>query len=1153
MYRGSSSGDNNPLKPSLLVGRKSAPRGRTLFVRTIYNALGWATAAVPSELLTERSLARLSGTKITTMARVAHDGHLPSDGETDANGSVKPDAAREDTDRYQQDTTLGDTKEEEKKKKEPGRIKKIWDKLGLDAGTLMMMGKAGLPPTIALTMYQADKVSQTYSTLGYLVAIISILGFCIMPRAKFIQTMTMNVISTCLGSSIAMLMVWSAVKAREHTTVPGAPPSRYNASQSSVLGVWLFFQIYIVNTLKAKFPQLAFPAIIYSIQVNVAATSGFLFTTPAQCEAFIRRLLISFLTGFGIATGVSLFIIPVTCRKVVVKEMTGYIGLLKAAIAAHKGYIHSLEGSNMFGQTYVPEAEDGDDADKKRKPKATPEVAAVKKTIGALQELHGKLTTDLAFAKREFAYGKLTPDDFESMFKHLRRIFLPILGLGSVMDLFERAAEINHWDDENMTEHDNELRQTSISEWNELFSFVHEPFDHIMQVMDEGLTHVMLRMQFVKVPKKKKGQNQGDTEAKGDAVKPGDKNFAEYMAKQADVFYSAKEPTLRHWVESKGIKLSADYFSCPDQIDDETLKRLPSITTRKRDQRQLYTLLYVIFLLNSISRSILDFVIFADEHDQATAKNKIINPGGKRLKKWVKSIFQSQDSNHDDETTIAGFDRNNTTIYMGEAYKHKKDPEHLPPKNAWEKFGDVIRACARFFRSPESAFGFRAAAATMSIGVIAFLRDTQTFFVEQRLVWALIMVAISMTPTAGQSIFQFILRIAGTAVAMCVAWLIWYIPNEKTAGILVFVWVFVSLGFYIPLKRIDLVIVGLISVVTATMIVGYELQVRKIGVQAATTTGQPAYPIYQLGPYRLATVVGGLAVAFFWTIFPFPITEHSALRQKLGGALYLSANLYSIMHEQVMSRIRGDAGDEENDKESPGFLLTKARNKVLAKQMLTLQALRMHSGFIRYEFPLGGKFPAKDYDEIIHLVSNIVNYTALIGYASQAFTHPFLNPDKPDNTASWSHTHFPAQASPQWFADFRRVIADANVTTHEITTLLSLLSSAIQNGQPLPPYLRVPQNYQLSRKLQAVDADILSLRHIAEPGYAAFAVMAVSTRCIGMDVEKLLKAVKKLVGELDFSFHVVSTSASSETSSAETLVKNASQRSASAGARSKHD
>jgi hypothetical protein len=144
----------------------------------------------------------------------------------------------EDANRYQQSAITGDdTKEEETKKKEPGRLKKIWDKLGLDAGTLMMMGKAAMPPTIALAMYQADKVATMYGTLGYLVAIVSILGFCIMPRAKFIQTMIMNVIATCIGSALAMLMVWSALKAREHTTAPGAPPSRYNSSQSVVLGV----------------------------------------------------------------------------------------------------------------------------------------------------------------------------------------------------------------------------------------------------------------------------------------------------------------------------------------------------------------------------------------------------------------------------------------------------------------------------------------------------------------------------------------------------------------------------------------------------------------------------------------------------------------------------------------------------------------------------------------------------------------------------------------------------------------------------------------------------------------------------------------------------------------------------------------------------
>jgi len=886
--------------------------------------------------------------------------------EAEVNGEEKSNEEQGQSNGYRQDTSL--TEEPKEKEKKPFIIKRIWTKLGLDVPTLMMMGKAALPPTIALSMYQATDVANVYTTLGYLAAIISILGFCIMPRAKFIQTMSMNILGTCIGSAVAMLMVWSGVKARQHTTVPGAPPQRYNSSQSAVLAVWLFFQIYFVNAIKAKFPQLAFPTIIYAIQVNVAATNGFLFSTTAQCEAFIARLLEAFLTGFALATGVSLLIIPVTCRKVVMKEVTGYIGLLRGALGAHKAYIHSLESSDMFGQTYVPEAKDKKEKETKREVK--PEIAAIKKMIGSIQELHGKLTADLPFAKREIAYGKLTSDELEVIFKQLRLIMMPVLGLGSVMDLFERGAELNHWVDEDEEPEQEEYRQKAVSEWNDMFKYLHDPFNDIFQALDDGLAHVLIRLGLSPIPKKRKKDGHEDEEAKGDAVKPGDAGFAAHLEKQASIFFSQKEPTLRHWVQSKGIKIRSDYFSCTEDLDDEALKLLPSITTRKKDQRQLYVLLYVMFLLNSIGRSTLEFVKFADEHDQATAKSRLIWPGGKRFRKWIKSIFSTQDANQDDETTVAGSDRSNTTVYMGDAYKSKMDPEHLPPANAWERFGDVIRGISHFLGSPESAFGFRAACATMSIAIVAFLRDTQTFFVEQRLVWALIMVAISMTPTAGQSIFQFVLRIVGTAIAMIVAWLIWYIPGQHTAGVLVFLWVFVAIGFYIPLKRMDLVIVGMISVVTATMIVGYELQVRKIGVTAATaTTGQPAYPIYELGPYRLATVAGGLAVAFFWTIFPFPITEHSALRQKLGGALYLSANFYSIMHEQVMSRIRGDAGDEENDKESPGYALNKVRNKVFAKQMLIFQGLKSHAAFVKWEFPLGGKFPRKEYEEVVGYVT----------------------------------------------------------------------------------------------------------------------------------------------------------------------------------------
>lgn len=818
-------------------------------------------------------------------------------------------------------------------------------------------------------MNQSTDVAKTYSILGYLVAIISLLGFCIMPRAKFIQTMTMNVLSVCIGAAMAMLEVWSGVKAREHTTPAGTPaaPNRYNSSQSAVCAIWLFFQIWLVNTCKAKYPQFAFPTIIYAILVNIASTYGVQFQTVAQAESFVRRLLISFLTGLGLATGVSLFIIPVTCRKVVTKEMSGYIEALRGALNAHKNYFESLETKDMFRQTtWTPRP---DDKEKLEEPKLRPEVEAVKKLTATFTALHAKLHGDLPFAKREIAYGKMTPEDFENIYKHLRSIMMPMVGLGSLVDLFERVADLAHFEEgDGESSPDPELRSNMVRDWNDLMRFLHDPLSDIIASMDQGLEHVLLRFELIKPQKTKKGAPSVDPEARGGLVKPGDAAFAAHFEAQSDAFYAGKETTLRHWLESKGIKVRDDFFKNPDNHEDPDNVCLQRMPTRQRQQRQLYVVLYIVFLLHSINRAILAFVKFADEKDQAAAKKRFIAPGKRRLKKWFIAAFSSQDTNHGDEMTSAGFDQKNNMVYMGEAFSARKDPEHLPPKNWWEKFGNGIRAMSRFMGSPESAFGFRCACATMTIAIVAFLHDTQIWFVKQRLVWAMIMVALSMTPTTGAALFSYLLRIMGTVIAMIFAWLIWYIPDQHTAGIIVFVWVFVAIGFYVPLKRPELVVAGIISVVTSVMIVGYELEVRKLGRAVAESNGQPAYQIYTLGPYRLATVVGGIAVAFIWTFFPYPITEHSALRQKLGGALYLSANYYSIVHETVMARIRGDEGDL-NDKTSPGARLDKARNKVFAKQMLALQGLHMHSQMVDWEFPLGGKFPKKEYLAIIGYMS----------------------------------------------------------------------------------------------------------------------------------------------------------------------------------------
>lgn len=203
---------------------------------------------------------------------------------------------------------------------------------------------------------------------------------------------------------------------------------------------------------------------------------------------------------------------------------------------------------------------------------------------------------------------------------------------------------------------------------------------------------------------------------------------------------------------------------------------------------------------------------YADEKVESgkLSKTHLILPGFKRIRKWLTSIADADDGSREDGNGIGDIDQSAQHVDMGQSFRPRKDPEHLPPTNFAQKVGESLRGFPAFLRSPESAFGFRVAVATMSIGVIGFLHDTQTFFVQNRLLWAMIMIAISMTPTAGQSLFSFLIRILGTVVAMIAAFLVWYIPDQKTAGVLVFLWFFSSLGIYIPLKKPQFAVIGII-------------------------------------------------------------------------------------------------------------------------------------------------------------------------------------------------------------------------------------------------------------------------------------------------------------------------------------------------------
>lgn len=411
-------------------------------------------------------------------------------------------------------------------------------------------------------------------------------------------------------------------------------------------------------------------------------------------------------------------------------------------------------------------------------------------------------------------------------------------------------------------------------------------------------------------------------------------------------------------------------------------------------------------------------------------------------------------------------------------------------------------------RSQPSVFGFRVACATLSLAILAFLQQTQAFYTTQRLFWAQMMIAFGMQPTTSESQKTSLFRILGTAIFLFVAWIVWYIVDGQPAGVIVFYFIFVHLGPWIIIKHPKYTTLGMIGPITLTLICGYELQVLKIGVQEATANGQAFYPVYELGPIRLATVVGGLFVGWIWTILPYPFTEHHQQKTALGQTLYTLAQYYSATDETVRLRLKGLDSDERI-RGSASKLLAKDRRKLFTSCNVLLAGIETRAAAMDFDIQIGGKFPRQQYDKITEILQSMLNFMALISYSSTAFT------DLKDASEA-------ANSSSEWLSTFRRLIANTSTTSQGFTTLLSLMAASVSNGQPLPPYLKAPEAFQLAEQLDAIDKDVLSIRHVLEPGYSSFAVIQIALKYLHDDLKRLLPAIKELVGELDFSLELES-------------------------------
>lgn len=452
------------------------------------------------------------------------------------------------------------------------------------------------------------------TTLGYLVGVITVLALAVLPRGKFIQNMILNCLATAVGCAMAMLINYTGVRARLNTSdlremaafIQANGYAPYNSSQSAVCGVWLFFQIWLSNCIRAKYPAFNIPVIIYSIVVNISCTFGPEFPTLAVAEAFIQRLLTAIFMGLAIATAVSLVVFPISSRQVVVKQMAGVLGLFKKSIVLEKQYLQGLEKEDMFAleitETSAGRSEPERKGGKKDKgPTLTKEqknALALRGTIGAIRELMGKIYGDMKFAKRDIAWGHLSAKDFGEMFNLIRMCVIPMTGIGTIMDIFQRVGRERGWDGEGPGDGGFFQRFQPIGKeesqriWNDIMKQLHEPFEILSEAITQGIDHAGVLLKLFPQPKAQKkaaAQNAGtdaDVEASGGELRPGQVGFSSVINAKIETFNSRKGEILRLWAKDKGL-------CTDDNFENWTQDSTRLFEKRRNDQAQLYVILYL--------------------------------------------------------------------------------------------------------------------------------------------------------------------------------------------------------------------------------------------------------------------------------------------------------------------------------------------------------------------------------------------------------------------------------------------------------------------------------------------------------------------------------------------------------------------------------
>jgi hypothetical protein len=546
--------------------------------------------------------------------------------------------------------------------------------------------------------------------------------------------------------------------------------------------------------------ELQDPMVAFSIFASVTLTRAGTFITLSEGLGFISKLLKGFMIGFAIATGVSLLIFPITSRGNVFHDIKEYVSYVEGVLQAQTSFAAGSAATGLFSgngflrrartamSTRDMQSEGDNDLQCKQK--------QLQASMNKLNGLHSKLHADLFYSKDEIAWGKLSPEDLSTIASLFRSLLLPLAGMSMLPEILESIIKNEgprDGDDEADSLNGTGENALKHSEIQKVVETHHARLMDAAELVKLGLAHFLLTLELISakhLDKQKKPHQSGsparDEEARGQNLHPFQSDFASHFEQDLRSYYSRRKHLPQALASLEAFSASEKYT---DQTEPGSGHR---ILAGDADVRQeFFLILYMSHLQDDMLNATLNLVKFADGKvaDGTMKRSRLIFPRQGSIREWFslrgekekmkENLSPSRQSSHVDPSNI----------HRASPLTGFPDPEHLPPENIWEKGSMALRAISHVIKSDQSTFGFRVSAASFSVGILAYLHQTQDFFIRQRCIWAMIVIVIGMSPTSGQTMFGFVARIIATVISLILSLIVWYIADGKTAGVIVFLYI----------------------------------------------------------------------------------------------------------------------------------------------------------------------------------------------------------------------------------------------------------------------------------------------------------------------------------------------------------------------------